>query len=279
MTINKFRATINDEGRTIFKYLIKQLNNIPISRIEKLFRKKDIKVNDKRIKDKNYKLLLNDEIIIYGLDDISKQEYVKTSISFKKIFEDNNILVVEKPINIAIHGEENCLDNQVLSYLKYSKVDSFKPSHVGRLDKSTSGLMIYAKTYKALVELNNKTKYFEKYYELKSDFPWEKKHVIYYATYNKKNKNTILDINPPGQKMETIFFKDGNRRYAQIITGKKHQIRLTLQKLNFPIKGDRRYGGTYGTRVFLHSSKIVFHKLEKDLEYLNGTSFISKIKW
>ncbi len=280
MNLTKLKATKNDEGRTCFKYIIKVLDNVPVSRIEKLFRKKDIRVNDKRISEKDYEIKENDRIWIYGLEDNYKiDDFIEPSITFEKIFEDDNILVINKPINIAVHGEPDCLDFQVLSYLQYKKVDSFKPSHIGRLDKSTSGLIIYAKNYSTLVQMNEKTGDFEKYYVMKSDFPFEKQHFIFYSKYDKKTKRHKLSDSLPGEKMETIFFTQGNKKYARIITGKKHQIRVTLQHLGYPIKGDRRYGGDYGKRVFLHSNKLVFHNLEKELEYLNGTMFVSEAKW
>lgn len=280
MSSIKFKATKNDEGRILFKYLIKSLNDVPISKIEKLFRLKEIKVNDKRNNDKSYKIRENDEIVIFGLkDEIKEVKNKNVLINFKKIFEDKNILVIEKLNNVVVHGEDNSLDNQVLCYLKYNKIDSFKPSHIGRLDKATSGIMIYAKNYKTLVELNKKTKYFEKYYELKSDFPWDKKHVVFYSIYDSKQKNAILKTNPPGSKMETIFFKDNDKKYAQILTGKKHQIRLSLAKLNYPIEGDKKYGGINANRLFLHCCKIVFHQLENELSYLNETFFTCYPEW
>lgn len=280
MNLIKLKATKNDEGRTCFKYIIKVLDNVPVSRIEKLFRKKDVRINDIRISEKDYEIKENDRIWIYGLEDgVKISEEIEQSITFDKIFEDDNILVINKPINIAVHGEDNCLDFQVLSYLNYKKVDSFKPSHIGRLDKSTSGLIIYAKNYSTLVQMNEKTGDFEKYYVMKSDFPYEKEHFVLYSKYDKRTKRYKLSSELPGEKMETVFFTQGNKKYARIITGKKHQIRVTLQYLGFPIKGDRRYGGDYGKRVFLHSNKVVFHNLKNDLEYLNGTMFVSEAKW
>lgn len=281
MNLIKLKATKNDEGRTCFKYIIKILNNIPLSRIEKLFRKKDVRVNDVRISEKNYVIKENDRIWIYGLEDSYKiLDHIEPKVNFGIIFEDENILVIDKPINIAVHGEPDCLDFQVLTYLKYKKIDSFKPSHIGRLDKSTSGIILYAKNYFTLVQMNEKTSNFEKYYVMKSDFTYEKEHVIFYSKFDTKTKRYKLSENPAfGEKMETIFFTQGNKKYARIITGKKHQIRITLQHLGYPIKGDRRYGGDYGKRVFLHSNKIVFHKLSNELEYLNGTMFVSNEKW
>lgn len=280
MNLVKFTASKNDENRTLFKYLVKQLNNIPISRIEKLFRLKDIKINNVRTNKKDYKLKENDLIEIYGVFDFVQNNLVLNDINikFEKIFEDDNILIVEKPINVAIHSEQNCLDYQVLSYLNYNKKDSFQPSHVGRLDKATSGLVIYAKNYASLVELNNKNNYFEKYYELKSDFPWIRKKITLYGKKDHKNQKIIVSDKNIGYKMETLFFRDNNRKYAQIFTGKKHQIRLSLQYFNYPIYGDKKYGGIKEKRLFLHCCKLILHNLENNLEYLNGIAFISKNK-
>ena len=66
-------AKNNDVNRSLFKYLVIMLNNVPISRIEKLFRLRDIKVNGIRTNDKQYKLKLGDEIIVYGLNDLFKE--------------------------------------------------------------------------------------------------------------------------------------------------------------------------------------------------------------
>lgn len=279
MNLITFKATINDENRTLFKFLVKQLNNIPISHIEKLFRLKDIKVNGLRTNKKDYKIKKNDVIGIYGINDykVPDTNFKETSINFIKIFEDENILVVEKPINIAIHSEKNCLDHQILSYLNFKKIDSFKPSHVGRLDKPTSGLIVYAKNYLTLVELNKKINEFEKYYEVQSDFPWERKKIILYVKYE-QNKKPVVSEENIGLKMETIFFQDKKRKYAQIKTGRKHQIRLSLHYLGYPIYGDKKFNGIKQKRLGLHCCKLVFHNLSGTLEYLNGMSFISSNK-
>ena len=279
MNIIKFKATKNDEGRTLFKYLIKQLDNVPISIIEKLFRIKDIKINGKKTNNKSYSLIAGDEVIVYGIKDSQTKVLYSTPIKFRIIYEDKNILVIDKPINISMHGFVDCLDNQVLTYLNYQHSDSFKPASIGRLDRSTSGLVIYAKTYQALVQLNEKINKIEKYYLLKSDFPWNKKEVTFYGRKNIKTHRMELFNKKPGIKMQTIFFIDDNKKYAKILTGKKHQIRLSLSYLGFPIYGDKKYGGRFDKRVYLHSCKVIFHSLEKELEYLNDTQFVCDIKW
>ena len=279
MNLIKFRATKNDEGRTLFKYLIKQLNNVPLSVIEKLFRIKDIKVNGKRTNDKSYILKEEDKIFVYGVNETKIDNFIETKVEFKVIYEDKNILVIDKPINISMHGFSNCLDNQVLTYLQYKQKDSFKPSSIGRLDKHTSGLIVYAKTYKALVQLNEKINKHEKYYILKSDFDWSRKKVVLYQRKNPKTYELQAFDKEPGSRMETLFFKDNNKKYAMIFSGKKHQIRLSLKYFNFPIYGDKKYGGKFDKRLYLHSYKIIFHCLENELEYLNDTQFICDVKW
>ena len=279
MTLIKLKATKNDEGRTLFKFLVKHLNNVPISAIEKLFRIKDIKLNGHKTNYKSYKIMAGDEIYVYGISEYKSNNFSQTIIKFKVIYEDKNILVIDKPINISMHGFDDSLDNQVLTYLNYKQLDTFKPASIGRLDRSTSGLIVYAKTYKSLTQLNEKINNHDKYYLLKSDFPWEKKDVTFFGRKNTRTNEMELFNQKPGIEMSTYFFKDLNKKYAKITTGKKHQIRLTLKHLGYPIYGDKKYGGKFDKRVYLHSYKIDFHSLVDELEYLNDTQFICDIKW
>ena len=272
-----FKATLNDEGRTIFKYLQKTLSDIPRSKIEKLFRKKDIKINGKRISDKKITLKDGDVIVVYAIytqDKSSKS--VKASIEFQTIYEDDNILLVNKKSGVAVHDEPNSLDMQVLAYLKYKPIETFKPSHVGRLDKVTSGIMIYAKNYNALRMLNEKSSNFIKIYQFKSDL---KEPIT--TTFNiHHDENMQREIcGGEGKTTKTIFFFENNKWYAQILTGRKHQIRASLSKLGFPIYGDKKYGGKSGYRVFLHAYSLEFGGLEGKLKYLNGQEFLSKPIW
>lgn len=282
MSLVKFCASANDAGRTLFKFLVKCLDNVPISKIEKLFRQKDIVVNGQRCYEKTYTIKEHDWIEVYGVVDYHRTPAPPANQLLpllQIIYEDEHLLVVNKPINVAVHGAPNCLDYQVLNYLNYRKHDSFQPSHVGRLDKPTSGLMLYAKTYLALVQLNQHRRHFQKYYQLKSDFPWTKKRVVCYARFDPRRRCLVAQSQPTSQLMETVFFQEANQKYAQIITGKKHQIRLTLQYLNYPILGDQRYGGRPAARLFLHCAKVVLNHLDGALAYLNGVAFVNLIEW
>ncbi|MDC8913517.1 RluA family pseudouridine synthase [Metamycoplasma hyosynoviae] len=274
-----FKAKNNDINRSLFKYLVRMLDNVPISRIEKLFREKDIKINGKRTNDKQYKLQLDDEIIVYGLSDIQKElQHNSSQINFSVIYEDKNLLIVDKHYDIAMHSEENCLNDQVLKYLNYKKTSSFIPSSIGRIDKKTSGLVVYAKNYKTLVEFEEKQNHFEKIYQFVSDFQEPYKEVTVRLKKDIKNEKMVVDENF-GVKAKTIFKIEGNRKYAQILTGKKHQIRATLEYLKAPILGDLKYGGKRARRMFLHSYSITFKNLGEDFEEYNNQTFICHPHW
>ncbi|MBN4089436.1 RluA family pseudouridine synthase [Mycoplasma enhydrae] len=277
--MNKFKAKKDDVGRILFKYVLKVCDNVPKSRVEKLFREKDIKVNNVRTNDKQYKLQLGDEITIYGISEVSKpQKQNSASINFRLIYEDKNLLIIDKAKNIAMHSEENCLDDQVHKYLNFKKTSSFVPSSIGRLDKKTSGIVAYAKNYKALVVFDECQNNFERVYQFVSDFNQNKLDIT--VRLEKDIKNEKMRVNPDfGIKARTIFYKDGNRNYAQIITGKKHQIRATLEYLKCPILGDTKYGGQKAKRLYLHSYSIKFLGLPEEFSEYNDQIFISHPKW
>ncbi|WP_027122554.1 pseudouridine synthase [Metamycoplasma spumans] len=275
----KLKAKKDDVGRILFKYLVRVLDNVPISRIEKIFREKDVKVNGVRTKDKQYKVQLDDVIEIYGLQDAFKPAEKNTSqINFKLIYEDKNIMIIDKATNIAMHSEENCLDDQVLKYLNYKKTSSFRPASIGRIDKKTSGLVVYAKNYKTLVEFEQKQNQFDKVYQFVSDFDEDLLDITVRLKKDIKNEKMVVDQNF-GIKAHTIFYKEGNRKFAKILTGKKHQIRATLSYLKYPILGDIKYGGKWAKRMYLHSYSITFHGLSEEFSEYNEQIFIAQARW
>ncbi len=276
--MKKFIATTNDHGRTIIKFVNKMFPGIPKSRMERTFRQKDIKINGKRINDKKTVIQTGDIIIVYALvsEKPAVTEPVKADINFNTIYEDDNILIVDKKPGVAIHDEKNSLDRQVLAYLKFVKKDSFTPSHVGRIDKRTSGIMIYGKTYETVKMLNEHAFAQKKVYEFKSDLSKDITtdfKITHDEDYQREKCGAI------GKETKTIFWIENNKKYAELVTGRKHQIRATLSKLGVPIYGDKKYGGKTATRMFLHATYVKFGGLNGELKYLNGQEFWSKPHW
>lgn len=284
--MHKFVAHKNDGGRKLIKYISSLFKDLPESRIYKLLRQKCVKINGKRITDSNHIINEGDEVVIYGIKEQATIYIydVGLQLDSKIIYEDDNILIINKKAGKVVHGELLCLDNQVLSYLKFKQNSSFKPSHVGRLDKWTSGLIVYAKNYKALRELNDKIGFFDKIYTLKSDYNGGDNVVSAYIHHDEKMQKMIVTKNPAGlnkQIVKTKIYVDSNKLYAQLLTGRKHQIRATMEYLGYPIYGDIKYGWRKKTnkRIYLHSYKLGFNNLSSPLEYLNGREFECNEDW
>ena len=170
--MKKLKITENDANQRIDKYLKKLLVNAPNNFIYKMFRKKDIKVNGKKV-DEKYILSLDDEVEMFLYDDKFKEFTETKSIyevnkTFSVLYEDKHVLIVFKPAGLLVHEDANesinTLTNQVLSYLAskneldLSRENTFMPGPVHRLDRNTSGIVIFGKTLAALQNLNEMIK-------------------------------------------------------------------------------------------------------------------------
>ena len=168
----KIEIGTNEAGQRLDKFLRKYFKDVPLSAIFKALRKGDIRVNGTKKKE-NYALELGDEIEVRYLQ--SKKEtntskevnFIKVNSGSMKItFEDDNILVVEKWPGVLVHpdqkGAEPSLTDYVLSYLNDKgdylpeKELTFTPAPCNRLDRNTSGAVIFGKNFEALREINKR---------------------------------------------------------------------------------------------------------------------------
>lgn len=299
--MTKFTIQTNDANQTVFKFLKKSFSSTPLSVIYKWFRVGAIKVNHKRTKDLKLVLKINDLVEVFDHNEPKPRNEFKyvTNPNLDVVYEDENILIVNKPANLEVHSPINIsLDDLVKSYLvnekKYDPENesSFVVSHVHRLDKLVSGLIIYAKNKIALnilLECFQDKKVLEKFYLAKVK-PEAWKNDFFgngWIKYDSDQQVAIFsEKKQSGYKEANAFFKlvkkekDSNLIEIQLITGRKHQIRATLAYYKMPILNDFRYHGkkiNSEKMIYLTAYKLIFGQIPAPLDYLNGQEIVLKL--
>lgn len=285
----------NDKDQRVDRFLKKYFEKAPLSFIYKNLRKKNIKVNGKRANPEDF-LVENDEISLFLSDEIidkykKEKEIRKSQKSPQILYEDDNICLMKKPINMLSHNDKDYYqDNYLDRFVDYlifkgqylpKEENTFRPAICNRLDRNTSGILIGAKNINTLREINRaiKNRCVDKFYltivksEIKEPFSIEIKLG--------KNNENIVHENESGKISLTKFYpiiaKNGYTLLkVDLITGRTHQIRASLKEKDLYILGDRKYGKGKDSEIMsqaLHNYLIKFN-LEGNLSYLNNKEFI-----
>ena len=300
-----------EENQRIDKYVRKYLSDARLSFIYKLFRKKDVKIDGHWVK-QDYIVHEGEKLTIYVTDDqikefVKEKEVSKKPFSYPIVFEDENILIVNKPRGILVHGDSKekrlTLSNEVLNYLyfkgEYNPKDAngFTPAPAHRLDRNTSGLVVFGKNLKALQELEDlfkDKKDIEKNYyalvvgnldskmEINAPLKKDASSGMVKVTSLKDGGQDALSIVKPVKK-----YKDFTLLNVNLVTGRTHQIRVHLAYKNYPVVGDSKYGNfevnkmfknLYGfENQFLHAYSLEFKKIDGVLSYLSNKKFTAEM--
>lgn len=293
-----------ESGQTLEKYVRKILESAPTSFIYKLFRKKDVKVNG-HWQDNKYVINEGEEIRIYvtdeQLEEFKTKKEVKASkdISSWVIYEDSNILLINKPRGVLVQKDnsgDEALDDMVLSYLVSKReydpdsLSAYKPAPAHRLDRNTAGIVVFGKNIIALRELsellNYKTRVSKRYLTLVKGEIKEDGEISVPLQKNAKNGRVYINENgkPSLTRYKVVKNFDGYTLLeVELLTGRTHQIRVHMAYINHPVIGDAKYGdyalnkeieNKYGFKnQFLLAYLLKFKNITGPLADLSNKSF------
>jgi 23S rRNA pseudouridine955/2504/2580 synthase len=265
------------EAQRIDNFLFKHLKGVPKSHIYRILRG-EVRVNKKRI-DQTYRLKLGDLVRIPPIRVAEKHEVDQAhipAVEFPIIYEDDALVVVNKPAGVAVHGGSG-VSFGVIEQMRRARPQAKFLELVHRLDRETSGVLLLAKKRSALTamhEIMREGNSDKRYFTLVLG-QWKnvKQHVkLPLHKFDTPQGEKRVMVREDGQASHTIFtleksWVEFSLLEAQLKTGRTHQIRVHLSHLGFPIAGDDKYGDFARNkelmkqglkRMFLHAHSIAF---------------------
>ena len=298
--------TPQNANQRVDKFVRKWLSDAPLSFIYRIFRKKDVKVNGKRVQIQ-YILQAGDELSVYVNDQqmtdfVMHRRYQKKPLGLPIIYQDDHCLIVQKPKGLLVQGEagkvQETLTDKVVAHL-YAEghynpdIPGFIPAPAHRIDRNTSGLVIYGKTIEGLQALQ---RLFKDRDDLTKDYlalvvgHLEGSGKIDLPLYKDEAKKMVFVAHARDQGLKALTTYDVIQRYGkftlvkvQLHTGRTHQIRVHFQAIQHPVAGDRKYGDFAMNQYlkqtfqyehqFLHAQSLSFGNLTGVLSGLANRQF------
>jgi 23S rRNA pseudouridine955/2504/2580 synthase len=277
------RAQISEEeaGQRLDNYLLRVCKGVPKSHVYRILRSGEVRINRKRA-EASYRLQVGDEIRIPPVRIAERQQEIDTGAmlgyELPVLFEDDALLVVDKPAGIAVHGGSG-VSFGVIEALRRQRPQARFLELAHRLDRETSGILLIGKKRSALNRLHDMFREGgreadKRYLVLVAGRWMEKKRDVRLPLlkYLLENGERRVRVSDDGKFSHTVFRLLGRWEHfslleAQLKTGRTHQIRVHLAHLGFPIAGDDKYGDFELNRnlqraglkrMFLHAWKMGF---------------------
>lgn len=275
-------AVEGDVGQRLDNFLMRVFRAVPKSHVYRVLRKGEVRVNGKRAKPET-RIALGDRIRIPPIRVGSEPQESKPSISLQSfistaiIHEDRDLLIINKPAGVAVHGGSG-LAFGVIEALRAARPELTELELVHRLDRDTSGVLVLAKRRAALREMHaalREREMTKRYLSLVCG-RWglgKKTLDLPLLTNQKQGGERMVRVHPEGQSAHSIFVpKQHFGRLATLMdieigTGRTHQIRVHAAYAGHPVAGDEKYGDKacndslrpFGLkRMFLHAQSLQF---------------------
>lgn len=297
----------NDAGQRLDRFLSKAVPLLPSSLLQKYIRLKRVKINGKR-SSQEIKLAEGDVLSLYIGDEFFAQPEEEDAFlsHFRPrldiIYEDENLLLVNKRPGLSVHADEtekvNTLIHHIQAYLYQKKEwdpkreNSFAPALCNRIDRNTGGIVIAAKNAEALRVINDKIRGHElrKFYlciTVGRPDPAEGKIEGFLLKDEVKKEVSFYRHPVPGGRSAVTLYRTLQTRgelsllECELLTGRTHQIRVSLAEIGHPLLGDGKYGNGVVNRKYheqkqaLYSYRLIFDFTSDAgaLEYLRGKAF------
>ncbi len=291
----------NDAGQRLDRFLIKFMPRLPQSMLYKGLRKNAVRINDKHAKKPDIRIEEGDCLKLYFSDEFFSEEKdlkIKKAKKPEIVYEDDNIIVVNKQPGLPVHIDEQRTEDNLLSRIWYylyekgeykpEKEHSFSPAVCNRLDRNTGGLVIAAKNALSLRIINEKIRKREivKKYVCIAEGHFEHKQGILTGNLIRGDKKVIINEND-GKEIKTgykvlVENDDFSLVEVELFTGRTHQIRAHFASIGHPLRGDIKYGARKDDKfkfqaLFAYMLEFDFSEEKTELDYLKGLVLKAKV--
>jgi len=263
------------EGQRVDNFLMRVCKGVPRSHIYRVLRTGQVRVNSRRV-DATYRLRPGDRVRIPPMRLAERTKKTAPPLDLPVVFEDDALLVVNKPAGTAVHGGSG-VSFGVIEQMRAARPQLRFLELAHRLDRETSGLLILAKKRSALIALHAALRegQVKKEYLTLVRGSWrnDKQHVnLPLKKFLTQAGERRVSVDREGRESQTVFrrkrgLRDFTLLSAELLTGRTHQIRVHLTHLGFPIAGDDKYGDFALNRaltkqglkrMFLHAGDLEF---------------------